>query len=118
MGAIRLRDEYTGELSIKRWVRVKLYHRRKRLVRKWALNTDFKKQSISGTWEVEFFNLVPEDDRWHHVTATVMAYVKKDKKVVRPDSDVTQYVDGVKIAQVQMTRGNNIEIGRPKKGKK
>jgi adenine-specific DNA methylase len=91
------------------------YQHRKKLVRKWAMNTEFKKQSISGTWEVEFFNLVPEDDKWHQVVATVTAYVKKNKKVVRPDSEATQYIDGLKIAQVKMVRGENIEIGRAKK---
>ena len=108
-------DKYTGQLSAVRWLKSNRYQHRKRLVRKWAMNTEFKKQSISGTWEVDFFNLIPEDDKWHHVSATVMAYVKKNKKVVRPDSKVTNYIDGVQIAQVQMMRGGNIEIGRPKR---
>lgn len=113
---MKLFNRYTGELAIKSWAKFKLYQRRERLVKKWSLNTIFKKQSIIGTWEVEFMNLVPEDDTWHHVIATVTAYVKKDK--VRDDSVAERYIDGVKIANVAMLKGKNIKVGRPRKVRK
>jgi len=95
-----------------------LWHRNRRreqLVRKWEKTTHFKKQSISGKWECEFMSLVPEDCKWHNVTATVSAWVKKDPNTVRKDSELNQYIDGSKIASVSLTKGNNITIGRKAK---
>jgi hypothetical protein len=75
--------------------------RREKLLRKWGKTSYFTKQSVSGTWEVEFMSLVPEDDKWHHIAATATAYVKKDK--VGKKSKSSQYLDGVKIATVTLT---------------
>lgn len=83
-----------------KWLKHKRYLHRKKLIRKWKMNTEFVKQSIAGTWEVDFINLVPEDGEWHQVGASVTAWVKKNE--VRKDSEVDQYIDGVKIAQISI----------------
>jgi hypothetical protein len=100
-------DPYTEEeYNIRQFFIVPKYlhwrnRRREKLLRKWGKTSYFTKQSVSGTWEVSFMSLVPEDDKWHHIAATATAYVKKDK--VGKKSKSSQYLDGVKIATVTLT---------------
>lgn len=100
---------YDGSDESRRFILINEFYwrrnrRRERLLKKWEKTYYFKKQSVSGTWEVEFMSLVPEDDKWHHVSASVMAWVKKDK--ISKKSEATQYLDGVKIANITLAKSN------------
>lgn len=93
-------DEY--QFFLIPYIRYKINKRRERLLRKWGKTSYFTKQSISEKWEVEFMSLVPEDDKWHHVSATLIAYVKKHPRKKKIEG--SQYIDGTKIADIRLGR--------------
>ncbi len=96
-------------MSIKVWYKHKRYLRRRRLVKKWGMGSEFVKQSMSYKWEVECFSLIPEDGEWHNISMSMSAWVKRDK--VKPGSKVEQFLDGSLISSVKMEKNKNIWLG-------
>lgn len=93
-------DNYRFFLPI--WLRRKRDQRREHLLRKWSKTYYFKQRSINEKFECEFLSLTPNDGKWHHMSMSVLVWVKKEKpkKSQKADSkmaEVQVYNDGVMV---------------------
>lgn len=77
------------------WLKRRIFYRRKRLVRKWAMTREFKNVSIDERFECDLVSLLPNDQEWHYLAVSFEAWVKRNKPG-KPTkmAQVAMYKDG------------------------